>query len=204
MGGIAGQEGAAAAVLGDLAFVDAERRQPVGVLDDDISRTPLRQNRLDLLQGRVGAVAAVLGHTEVGDDAPPSLGDREEGQDAVLVPEDVQAILRIEAGEVAIGQQPVAGLRGSVEGEAQPMPHGRMGAVAADQPVRRERFGLAAGLAQHGLNLRALIDETVQRDIALDRDAALAEVLFQNTLVNGASSLAPHPTQGPFSGITVR
>ena len=83
---------------------------------------------------------------------------------------------------MAVRQIPVAGLGRAVEGEAQPVPHGRMGAVAADQPVRCQRLALAARLAQHRLNLVALIGEALQPHGALDLHASLRELLLEDTL----------------------
>ena len=82
----------------------------IGVLDDDAVRAAQRDEGLDLLQGRIGTMGVALGRAEIGDDPPASLGDREERQDAVLVPEDVQAVLRLEPADMAVGQVPVAGL----------------------------------------------------------------------------------------------
>ena len=98
------------------------------------------------------------------------------------MPEDVQAVLGLEPGEMAVGQVPVAGLRRAVEGEAQPMSHRRMGAVAADQPVRGKRLALAVRLAQHGFDAVAQFLEALQRDGAFDLDALLLEAFLQDTL----------------------
>jgi hypothetical protein len=62
------------------------------------------------------------------------------------------------------------------------MPHDRMRAVAADQPVRRERLALATRLAQHRLDPVALLFEALQGNSAFDLDALLCEALLEDTL----------------------
>jgi hypothetical protein len=71
----------------------------------------------------------VLGLPEVADDPPAVADDREEGEDAVAMPEDMQPVFRLETGDMAVGQGPVALERRAFEGEVQAVTHGRMGAV---------------------------------------------------------------------------
>src|SRR5262249_22307136 len=141
------------------------------VLDDDARRAAVRDQRLDLRQSRIGMMAFALGRAEIANDAPASAADGEEGENAVAMPEEMQAVPRLEPADHAVGEIPVAGLRGALEGEAQPVTHCRMGAVAAQEPIRRQRLAFAIGLAQHRLHLVALLAEALQGDGAFDLDA---------------------------------
>ena len=140
---VARQEHAALGIVPDLALVDAEGREPDRIRHHDAGRAAMRHQGVDLLQGRIGMGLALLCRPEIGDHPPPVADDREESQDAVAMPEDVQMVFGVETGDVAVSQRPVRLERRALERETQPVPHRRMGAVAADQPVGLQRFAFA-------------------------------------------------------------
>jgi len=120
------------------------------------------------------APAAPFCGTELGDDAIERADDGEQGQDPFGMPEDVE-LVEGQTLEHEIGQHPVAWLGGTCEVDAEPVAHGGMGAIAADDLFRLDPLLAARGIAQGRADGFGLECEADQLCPALHPEAELLE-----------------------------
>ena len=133
MGGVAGQKRPAVPIFGHFAFADAEIGDPHRIARPQVARPPLVEPGLHVgerrLAGRRGRRRA-----QVGNHAKPIGRHREQRQHSLLVPVDIDLAGRDRAGQMHVGQNPLAGLGLAGEIDPQLVPHGAVGPVAAGEP----------------------------------------------------------------------
>ena len=92
------------------------------------------------------------------------------------MPVDAGSRARTVAGDADVGEDPIVRLRGAGEIDAEPMAHGAVGAVAADQPGALQPFLAAASRRAARGDAVGAGGEVDQLDAALDRHAELLQM----------------------------
>jgi hypothetical protein len=183
MGGVAGEEHAAGAIVGHLALVDAERGQPDRRGRLEAAGPAPVEHRLHLLERRVCPASALRRVPGIGDNPVSPRRYREQRQRTVGVPEHRQLIrLRPDTREMHVGQNPVARQRVALELHPETVPHGAVGAIATDQPSGLQRLLAPVRVTQGGRDLVRSGDEPRQFDLALHLQPAGTQMLPQQAL----------------------
>ena len=106
---ISDEKDTAGAIVCDLAFVDLKTCEPEGGRRLDAAGAAPIEKRLHVVEGWIGWGRVVDGVAYVGDDAVAIMFDGKDDEDAIRVPEDCNFAGIGSAGELDIGEDPIAG-----------------------------------------------------------------------------------------------
>ena len=101
----------------------------------------------------MGGIGFADGHH----DTKARAGHRKDDEQTVVMQEQRDLICGrgLFSFQLHVGEHPVVRLGLAVEGDAKPMPHGAMGAVAANEPKRPNRLRTAIRAPETGLDMIA-------------------------------------------------
>ena len=178
VGRVPRQKDPADAVAVDLALVDAEMAQPDRIVGAEARSQALIDERLDLLQAGVSRLRS----RDITNDPETIPDDREEGQDPVRIPDHRDLIGRSGTIELDVRQDPIRFEGLTAVGQTQPVPHGAVGAIAAQQIAALHRLLTAICSGQFRTDTALGLGKVAELELPLDLHAPLGQQLGEHRL----------------------
>src|SRR3984957_651165 len=176
------QKDPAALVVGDLALVDVEGRQPDRVRNFDAARSTPVQDSLNIFEGGIGTGSIRVCRSTIGNDTITARRDGKNDQHTVGMPEGACLTGMWHACEMCIRQHPVARLRAAFEFHSEFAANGAVRTVAPNQPGSFDDFLTTVSIAEDRTHRVLRIGEPGDFDRSFDLHPKLLQEFLEQAL----------------------